>query len=385
MKKIILLAFTISVIIFSGCRNENSSQTTVGGSFTINGSITTMDSGWVYFQHEDSTGFVNDSVKIQNHAFTFTGKVSEPTLYHLWAGNEAFYMGHSGRKYINSDALAFFVENTTTQITIKDTINMAVLSSTPSQDMYVAYKKMLAPFDLRQHLIDIGYDKADERKDKIIGDSLDKVSDLLVKEEARAVGVFAKSHPNSIMSAWAVTANMLFEPNLEDLKDVYSSFSADVQQSGYGQKIKQAIATTELVGIGQPAPNFTQNDTADKPFSLSSLHGKYVLIDFWASWCPDCRRENPNVVAMFNKYKDKNFTVLGVSLDSKKANWLKAIHNEELTWAQVSDLKLWKNAVAGMYGVRSIPANFLIDPTGKIIGYNLIGDDLEKALAKTFN
>jgi len=384
MNKIVLLAFTISTVTFSGCSTGNNSKSNVGG-YTLKGNVATIDSGWAYLQHEDSTGLIWDSAKIQNHAFTFTGKVAEPTLYHLWAGKESYYISHSGLRRMNPQALAFFIEDTTIEITIKDTINKAQLSSTPAQDMYMAYKSVLAPFDLRQHAIDSAYEKADERKDKIVGDSLDKVSDQLVKEQAKAVGVYAKSHSNSIVSAWAVAGNMLFEPDLEDLKSVYSSFNPMVQQSSYGKTIKQAIAITQLVGIGQSAPDFTQNDTAGKPISLSSFHGKYVLVDFWASWCPDCRRENPNVVFVYNKYKSKNFTILGVSLDNKKQLWLKAIHDEELSWTQVSDLKLWKNAVATMYGIRSIPANFLLDPDGKIVGHNLIGDDLEKAIAKALN
>jgi peroxiredoxin len=146
-------------------------------------------------------------------------------------------------------------------------------------------------------------------------------------------------------------------------------------------------ANMSKVAIGSKELDFTQNDTTGKPVSLASFKGKYVLVDFWASWCAPCRAENPNVVKAYQKYKDKGFTVLGVSLDgeSTKIAWLKAIDKDGLAWTQVSDLKGWKNEVAKLYDVKSIPQNFLIDPNGVIVGKNLRGDELNKKLASIFN
>lgn len=133
-------------------------------------------------------------------------------------------------------------------------------------------------------------------------------------------------------------------------------------------------------GIGDMAPDFTMNDVDDKPFSLSQLKGKYVLVDFWASWCGPCREENPNVVAAYNEFKDKNFTVLGVSLDKNKQAWIDAIKDDKLNWKHVSDLKYWSSAAASLYGFDGIPYNVLIDPQGKIIATELRESALQKKL-----
>ncbi|WP_298715952.1 TlpA disulfide reductase family protein [Chitinophaga sp.] len=134
--------------------------------------------------------------------------------------------------------------------------------------------------------------------------------------------------------------------------------------------------------IGQVAPDFVLPDPSGKQIHLSSFKGKYVLVDFWASWCGPCRQENPNVVAAYNQYKNKNFTILGVSLDKEKANWLKAISDDQLTWTHVSDLKFWESSVVPLYGINAIPTNILVDPAGKIIAANLRGSALESKLAE---
>ena len=127
-------------------------------------------------------------------------------------------------------------------------------------------------------------------------------------------------------------------------------------------------------------PDFSLPDTAGVTVALSSFRGKYVLLDFWASWCPPCRRENPNVVKAFQAYKDKNFTILGISLDQDKARWLKAIQDDHLTWTHVSDLKYWDSEIPALYGVRGIPANVLLDPEGVIIARNVTGEKLWETL-----
>jgi len=149
-------------------------------------------------------------------------------------------------------------------------------------------------------------------------------------------------------------------------------------------KMKQEIKRAEAFSKGGAAPDFTLPSPEGKDISLSDFRGKVLLIDFWASWCGPCRRENPNVVKVYEEYKDQGFEILGVSLDRKKERWLKAIEQDGLSWPQVSDLKGWQNAAAQLYGVRSIPHTVLLDREGKIIARNLRGPALEAKLKEVF-
>jgi peroxiredoxin len=165
------------------------------------------------------------------------------------------------------------------------------------------------------------------------------------------------------------------------LEQRYARLSAPAKESLYGKMVGSTIDDARIGAIGTPALDFTQNDPDGKAVSLSSFKGKYVLVDFWASWCKPCRMENPNVVEAYRKFNEKNFTVLGVSLDRSREPWLQAIKDDRLEWTHVSDLKFWSNAVAQQYRISSIPQNLLIDPKGVIIAKNLRGAELQQRLA----
>jgi peroxiredoxin len=198
------------------------------------------------------------------------------------------------------------------------------------------------------------------------------------------IDLFVNKHKASAVSAFLLAATLQLSDDILLTEKRVNILKSGALDNMYGAYLKETIAETKATAIGSMAMDFTQPDTAGHPVSLSSFRGKYVLIDFWASWCGPCRQENPNVVANFRKFNDKNFTVLGVSLDrpGQKDRWLQAIYKDELTWTHVSDLQFWNNEVAKQYRVQGIPQNFLIGPDGKIVAKNLRGSALEQKLCE---
>ena len=275
-----------------------------------------------------------------------------------------------------------FLDNSV--ITVKgtaDSLEYAKVSGSPSHAVFNKFNDEFNPlFDKLSKLVNsINSGQSDP------GGTMRKEYENTIQNIQQKTDRFVTENPGSPVTPFVVLVITQLNTDVMVTEKRFQALSPEVKNGYYGKMLSQNIIEGKIGAVGTDAIEFVQNDTSGHPVSLSSFRGKYLLVDFWASWCGPCRRENPKVVEAFNQYKDKNFTILGVSLDKSKDPWVKAIQDDRLTWTHVSDLKYFNNEVAVKYRIDKIPQNFLIDPNGKIIAKNLSGEELIRKLKEVLN
>jgi len=329
---------------------------------------------------------VVDSTLIDDGVFQFIGTAAEPAMAQLVLDHYGEGLARLGG---DADATILYLEKGNINITAKDSVKYAVITGSKLNDDNAKYEAFLAAPEKTLKTINTEYAaaSADKKKDQEFVSGLQSRFNAAMERRKELQRQYIKENPDSYVSLMALTEVAGRDVNISTVEPLYKGLSTGMRSTTAGLALAKSIEAARATSIGAMAPLFTQNDVNDQPVSLASFRGKYVLVDFWASWCGPCRGENPNVVKAYNQYKTKNFTVLGVSLDrpGKKDAWLAAIKADGLEWTQVSDLKFWDNEAAKAYSIRSIPQNYLIDPSGKIIAKNLFGDELNKKLATLFN
>jgi peroxiredoxin len=206
----------------------------------------------------------------------------------------------------------------------------------------------------------------------------------LTKQLRAVYETYLRTHPANPFSLYALTDYEAHQPDAATCAVLFQALAPSVRTSLHGQAVQQQLARLQRTAIGALAPDFSLPDPSGQLVKLADLRGRYVLVDFWASWCRPCRAENPNVANAYATYRNHNFTVVSISLDSQSARaaWLKAIQDDHLTWPQVSDLRGFTTDVAQQYAISAIPQNFLLDPQGRIVAKNLRGDALSQKLAQ---
>jgi thiol-disulfide isomerase/thioredoxin/phage tail tube protein FII len=363
MKTNLFLIF--ATLIISSCQMQSG--------YKVKVHVSDLSEGKVYLMREiEKKPTAIDSAELVKGGAVFTGKVESPELYYIKLNQQR-------------NLLRLFIENSTIEVTmVSDSVDKAMVMGSATHDIYKPFAMKIAELDSEQRALSADYQalktagNSDEMK-KIE----DQVSEIYNRQQS-FTKEFVNANTESVVGLYIIRWYLIYELDYLGLSELLSKVSAKIQNTPIYNVLNDRMGLLERTQTGKPAIDFSMESPDGNLISLSSFKGKYLLVDFWASWCGPCRRANPHVVDLYKKYNKMGFEILGVSLDNNKDKWLEAIKIDNLTWPHVSDLKGWQNSAGQLYGVNSIPHTVLIDNDGIIIGSRLSHEDLESKLAEIF-
>lgn len=354
--------------------------------FILNGELSDIKEpiSRVFIYYRIGGESITDSVEVKKGKYSFNGFLPEPVLARIRAVYPDSANGKKRPPIFKRDYAAVFLEPSAIYVTNTDSFSNIIVRGSQSNIAYLQLEEKTKEISAKEEALSKKYAELYRAKDEEGMKKMEVQFDSLSTGRRKIYKSYLENNPKSPLALFALNQFAGWDINPEEVEPLFSLLPESAQGLPSGRELKEKVEIAKKTGIGRFALDFTQNDTLGNPITLSSFKGRYILIDFWASWCGPCRKENPYIVRAYNKYRGKGFHVLGVSLDqpNAKEKWIKAIHDDNLTWTHVSDLQYWKNAVAVQYGIQAIPQNFLVDPQGKIVAKNLNGEKLEKKLGE---
>ena len=311
------------------------------------------------------------SADVKDSKFEFKGSNVEGVKYAMIT-----FEGQRG-------GMPIFLENGNFTVTLNaaDPFSNKVEGTSAAQTLFNQFNAIQMEIAQQQRPLQQAFMAANQAQDQEKMDSIQGVFEKLVEGAQAKELELIKANPDAYVTAFMVASSMQ-QMELDKVKERFAILSETAKANEWGKQIAEFIATQEKTAVGATAPDFTITDTEGKEFNMYDVKAKVKLLDFWASWCGPCRGENPNVVAVYKEYHKKGLEIIGISLDNNKDAWLKAIEDDGLIWKHGSDLQGWNAAPAKLYGVRSIPATFLLDENNKIVAKNLRGDALKEKIAE---